>query len=748
MGKIKTTISCSNYAPLKNLKGEIDSDNLCIAIYADNGEGKTFISKAFRLIENSDMPLSDKYLSFGESKGYFNLRISSDKKQVEQFQLNFEQGELITCLKPSKYIFHTFNQEFIDENIRSFSFDKKQEHINEYIIGKTKIDLKEEETKKDLLVGEATKKREEILFSINKAIRRIDNISNIKRIQEYNLLTEEYIFSNYKNPIANVTKTSNQYITEYDLIKSIPENPDLLKELRLPILQQDLFSSIQKDLEYSFSVSSIAEDFKEKIKSKQRFIENGLRLLSGEEKCPFCEQTIVRGSAANILIDKYIEFFKEEEAKLNNKIQGYIADLNSYAQELKATSNSVLSEKSKALDYITRYIPSASDKDLQAIDIGNICDALNRTIGILQKKIDDISISYSIKDIYAVIDSEHQALQTLIKSINANILAINSILIDSANTNRNIRRDICRALFNEIIANTGALIDESIALTAEKDKIIKSIIEKRNAEKVKRIDKVSETIKSVLEVFFRGKYTFDDKDFSLKCQGTSLSKGQATHVLSEGEKSIIAFAYYLGDVFVKIQEEDDYEKLFLVIDDPISSMDFNYVYILSTIIRDFSSYIPTPKHSRVLLLTHNLEFMRIIIGNRIIGNCYILKNNKLQKFNSTFAIPYISHLNDVYNISIGQNSVNHTTANSIRHILESLLKFENPAQNASLEDFVKTNLPDDKYAYTLIQDLSHGGVRTTISPICDDYYINICKYIILFLTNKYPGQIEFCKTLK
>ena len=29
-------------------------------------------------------------------------------------------------------------------------------------------------------------------------------------------------------------------------------------------------------------------------------------------------------------------------------------------------------------------------------------------------------------------------------------------------------------------------------------------------------------------------------------------KGQASHVLSEGEKSIIAFAYYLGDIFVKV----------------------------------------------------------------------------------------------------------------------------------------------------------------------------------------------------
>ena len=250
-----------------------------------------------------------------------------------------------------------------------------------------------------------------------------------------------------------------------------------------------------------------------------------------------------------------------------------------------------------------------------------------------------------------------------------------------------------------------------------------------------------------MDVFFHGKYTFDDKNFLLQCQGTPLMKGQASHVLSEGEKSIIAFAYYLGDIFVKVTSENDYERLFFIIDDPISSMDFNYVYVLSTIIRDLGSYIPISKYVRIILLTHNLEFMRIIVGNRIMEYCYVLKKGELKKFNSNYTIPYISHLQDIYQISIGKSGVSHTTANSIRHILESLLKFENPQQNASLAEYVQHNLPDDKYTYTLIQDLSHGGIRLETNPIKEEDYLEICKHVVKYITDKYPGQIEYCKTL-
>lgn len=744
MGTIKTILAAQNYAPLKNFNGVIDSASLQIAIYADNGEGKTFISKAFRMIEDDEMPLSDNYLSFGASNGYFSFQIFENGAEIEKFKITFAKDKLAICSKPTKYIFHTFNQEFIEKNIRSVSFDKKKDHIDGYIIGKAKIDLKEDEDKLNEISEEAKRKHSAIHETIDIAMKSIDGIPNIRRIQEYGILSKDKIFLEYNKPIPNIEKSVKQYIEEYDLIKSIPENIELLKELHLPVIDSDWLDIIVNELGQSFSVSSLAEEFKEKVRTKQHFIEEGVKLLS-DSKCPFCEQAISKDALT--LLNQYVDFFNDEEAKNIRKFRDYIGRLNLLKQSFTRFSIEVIAGKSRASDYISKYLPSAGDKLLDEIDVTHIQACIDKCIETLETKIRNISIILNIEDVKIEMLAEYKSLQTLTKSNNSRIYTINKILADSTEANRNIRRNICKALFNEIIKTVGPQIEECIKLTKEKDELIISIKEKRNAERVAKLDKVAATIRIILNVFFHGKYTFDDKSFLLQCQGTPLRKGQASHVLSEGEKSIIAFAYYLGDIFVKITSEDDYKRLFFIIDDPISSMDFNYVYVLSTIIRDLGTYIPISQHKRIILLTHNLEFMRIIVGNKIMANYYVLKKGELKKFNLNCTIPYIFHLQDIYQISIGKSSVSHTTANSIRHILESLSKFENPQQIVPLAAYVQHNFPDDKHTYTLIQDLSHGGIRLETNPIKEEDYLEICKHVIQFVTDKYPGQIEYCKTL-
>ena len=46
---IKVALRCINYAPFSNLTCEIPLKSLKFCIYADNGAGKTFLSKAFQL---------------------------------------------------------------------------------------------------------------------------------------------------------------------------------------------------------------------------------------------------------------------------------------------------------------------------------------------------------------------------------------------------------------------------------------------------------------------------------------------------------------------------------------------------------------------------------------------------------------------------------------------------------------------------------------------------------------------------
>jgi hypothetical protein len=100
---------------------------------------------------------------------------------------------------------------------------------------------------------------------------------------------------------------------------------------------------------------------------------------------------------------------------------------------------------------------------------------------------------------------------------------------------------------------------------------------------------------------------------------------------------------------------------------------------------------------------------------------------------------------DIYNIAYNGINPSHTTANSIRHIIETLTKFEKISiSDNSIADYIKENIPDDTKSYTLINDLSHGGWRTEQAPITDDDYKLICETVINHIREKYKGQIEYC----
>ncbi|MDQ7043452.1 MAG: hypothetical protein Q9M34_07985 [Sulfurimonas sp.] len=131
MAKIKTTISCENIAPLENLTKEIESKTLKIGILADNGSGKTFISRMFRLTEKlnleDDGKSTDKLITFEKTSANFSFKIIDKVNNiVEDFNINLNSGSP-PIIPTTNFIYHTFNQDFVDDNIKTLSL-----HITEY----------------------------------------------------------------------------------------------------------------------------------------------------------------------------------------------------------------------------------------------------------------------------------------------------------------------------------------------------------------------------------------------------------------------------------------------------------------------------------------------------------------------------------------------------------------------------------------------------------------------------------------
>lgn len=755
--KIKTVIKCKNIAPIENLTREIKSGSLKIGVFANNGSGKTFISRLFRLTENqSELELdkegkspTDKFLSFGKTNGNFSFSIK-DKAGItkEDFSININKG-VAPIIPKTNYLYHTFNQDYVEENIRALSYEKDSE-IEGFILGKVNIDLKDDEDKIAEILKEGKDLSEQIENEINNYVdTNVSNIQNIKRLSEYKILESQNIFNGLEKEKYEVSKSFEELIEDYNKIKSVPENLDDIQELERVNVDFKILNEIKENSTKEYSLSSLAEDFKQKIKCKQDFVETGMELLQQNENssCPFCEQDLKEN--ALLLIDNYTKYLTDTEAKTIKLFKGYVEKLENYLTILKTLEN----ENSKRInlfnDYKTKYIPSSQSIELALTITEPLKENIKELIVKISDKLKDINITIAIdEELISNIEKNQTLLNKVVDGNNEEIGKINFKKNRISEENKSTRKEICKSVYNLLLDKHKSKIKNVLRLREEWKTLNDEIKKKKELQKVSKRDKVASTIKTVLNYFFADKYTLDEETFRLIFNTNILAKDQAKDVLSEGEKNIVAFAYYIGDTHLKIESEDDYENLFFIIDDPISSMDFSHVYTVCGVIRDIGKIIDKIKKERLVIFTHNNDFMRVLTSNNVIDKKLLLKNGELKDFNNNLTVPYINHLLDIYNIARKGGTANHTTANSIRHIIETLTKFQNiEISSDSIAEYIRNNIPNDTKSYTLINDLSHGGWRSEQSPINDEDYVDVCETMIKHMENDFSGQIEYCKKM-
>lgn len=753
--KITTTIKCQNIAPIENLTKEIKSSSLKIGVFANNGSGKTFLSRLFRLTEKQEELVldedgkspTDKLLTFGKNNGTFSFKITDKNGSIkDDFSISLTKGKIPT-ISDTKYLYHTFNQDYVEQNIRLLGYEKDSD-IQGFILGKVNINLKDDEENLLKIEEEGKTLSQQVEKEINNYIEEnISNIQNIKRLSEYAYLKPNEIFQGIYKDLYDVSKETDELFADYNKIKSVPENLADIENIDRINVDLRLLIGINENLNKKFSLSSLAEDFKLKIKSKQTFVETGMKLLSEKEErdCPFCEQKLQQD--ALILIDNYTKYINDTEAKTIKQFKGNIELLSKIIAFFKSTEN----ENSKRInlfnEYKTKYIPSSEHIELVSINADEAIKAVQCLIDMIEKKLNNISEIIPLENsIIENIEKHQTLLNKIIDSNNVQISIINDKKNRIGEENKNVRKEICKSAYNHLIETHKTNIKSIFQLREKWKTLDKEIKKKKEQQKVSKKYKVASTIKAVLNYFFSNKYTLDEETFRLVFNENALEKDQAKDVLSEGEKNIVAFAYYIGDTHLKVENKDDYENLFFIIDDPISSLDFTHVYTLCGVIRDISKIINELKRERLIIFTHNNDFMRVLTANNIIDKKLLLKKGELKDFNNNLTVPYINHLMDIYNIARKNELASHTTANSIRHIIETLTKFQNvDISKDGIAEYIKKKIPNNTKSYTLINDLSHGGWRSEQSPITEDDYKDICEVVVKHIEIDFKGQIEYCE---
>ncbi len=734
MPRFTISIKANNIGPHENISwSELVATNKT-GIFATNGKGKSFLGRAFQYIGDAerckDVQSADRMVTLGQNQGEFIFEIA-DKKST----LVFKRGAGVTRTN-NYYIFHVFNNDYVAENIVKRNYGLPTEDaLSGYILGKSNVNLDEQKT-------DLKNKREHIKSGLKNfketSLQKLSGYKtefNIGRNTDFLNLCDEILNMDRvpETVFKDISQQINKISTDYKKLSAFPndeENIACYNDLQPRIQENKVRENLLKTINKINITDSTLETF---VKDNKDFIIKGAELFKlNSNECPFCKSPVDEHITGILRI--YNEFLRSPEKEMISFCEDQIMAAE---QELKS-----ISDIRKNLEMTKFKYDILKDKfvdykhDLTITD--NVFDNLKTEIYKIKQQIynkkNEVSSPIDF-DISNYVNAKNEFVREM-QRIKGLVDGINFEKNKISTQRKNFRNQVIPLIRSELLESK----DLEKLWNDEKDaqKLAAEIKDQEDRENISAKNRYMKSLKQLLNIFFRDKYIVAN-DGTISFRNNNVS-GCFNHILSEGEKTIVAFCYYLAEIHLIVKDEQDYSKIFFIIDDPISSLDANYVYTMCQIIRNLKNYFPI-RYEKYLILTHSIEFMGILTRNGIINNDLELIDGTISKANKDrFRIPYLSHLRDINNV-VSTRTPTHTTANSIRNILETINNFLCPGR--SLEKFIKTEKDfKNTSIYTTIQDGSHGNINNW-NCLSDDELVALAEDLLTYISKSpFKGQLS------
>lgn len=338
--------------------------------------------------------------------------------------------------------------------------------------------------------------------------------------------------------------------------------------------------------------------------------------------CPFCQQQTI----TEIFRQNLNSFFDEN----------YLSDI-----EAIKSLGIHYSETGKAIiEQCNTIIKTASALTIQVIDVelfkanlSAFTGAFNANIGLMRAKYKEPGMTVELKELESFIS----VLEKLLSDANAFIKKHNMVIDNLSSERDKLRSDVWNFLsslskteverFKKIIeGKKRALLQHKSELEIAEERI--QTLNKEITEKEATVTSIKPTIERINNAL--KKFGFDG--FTIQPSPIEKNKYQiqrkdgswVKNTLSEGEATFISFLYYIQLVNGSMSSSAVRTPRVLVIDDPISSLDSNVLFVVSTMIKQLLKNVREPlpgKESdikQIILLTHNVYFHREVsfITNR------------------------------------------------------------------------------------------------------------------------------------
>jgi wobble nucleotide-excising tRNase len=601
---IKRVQSIKNLGVFQDYKfnGNIQEFNDKNIIYGWNYSGKTTLSRLFSFLEKKEIP--QEY-----SDVEFDIKLENNT--------SINQQNVGNC----PFIVKVFNSEFIRENLRFDSIDKKMKGIT--------FDVGESAHLRPII-----EKNESDIEALSDKIKKFSININKNNDFESNFTAQAgKIKNDYFNSLIEFNKGHLKKIipaNESDLSNYIIQDPKIVQKIKLDSIAQNdknKIESLKSKSRYNelFENAKLALEFEPPKVNGDQLLESDTELydwakkgltyheVKGLKRCAFCNGILEQERVVNLN-----SFFTNEAAKLRESINGIKREINQEKEHFETLDWPKISKNDISGSLQPQFEELLSAYPIIKQDYENL---LNKLIAKLDAKLEN---SLFIKtDIGTIESTANVKLEEWINSVET-IFNEHKNLIDNFKKNQDSSREKYQkhlvALFLQEIKYFE--VQRKSKIEQRLHQIYRSIITRKKNENQTHRNKLKSITAGMAEmnIFIKRFLHRDDilidvteDDYFILKRGPKVAQN-----LSEGEKTAIAFSHFMV-MLESLYVDKTLKETVIFIDDPISSLDANHIAEVSSLINSFffrKEEVPNDPTKKIIvncfkqlfISTHNFEF--------------------------------------------------------------------------------------------------------------------------------------------